>query len=230
MTEKMKKLSMDLRDDTLRDLLRDTYNDDPALLPDPARSERIMRRVLAGKQSPVLARGWWPRLAWAGGALAVGGLAVTMFIATHTVAPKSEQLVKRPPVSNPAPVPAPQPVIAPIVAPSAPEVVAVADNVVPPQRKARTTKKTVEKSPVQEHDTNNRNDLNREVIAAPANSVEDTAISASGLAELASACIAVGDTEGALRAMEMKQMQDADPDTALAIARLLTEDAATMML
>lgn len=230
MTEKMKKLSMDLRDDTLRDLLRDTYNDDPALIPDPARSERIMRRVLAGKQSPALVRGWWPRLAWVGGALAMGGLAVAMFIATHTVAPKTERLVKRPTVSNPAPdTTAPQE-LAPIVAPPAPEVVEVADNVIPSARKSRSNRKTENALPTRVQDTNIQNDVNHEVIAASVYAAEDATISANGLSELASACIAVGDTEGALRAMEMKQAQDADPDTDLAIAHLLTDNAAAMML
>ncbi len=244
MTEKMKKFELDLRDDALSGLLRDTYNNDEALQPAPERSERIMRHILAARANPAPVRGWqWPGFAWAGGALAMGGLAVAMFMATHVTTPTNMPIAAVAPKNSvtalaPAPVAVPtQEIVANV--PQLPVVVAVEETTgytVPAPQKSRTSKVLTKPTP----ENSNTNIASKTLSPVASNNTarlavptKDAFASTAGLAgmnEMANAYLASGDVEGALLAMEIKRGQDADPDTDLAIARLLIDNAEEMSL
>jgi len=69
----------ELRDPALAALLRDSYQDDPALEPAPGRTERIMRTVLASAPRRQ-AHPFWASLAWGFGAAAMAILLLALII------------------------------------------------------------------------------------------------------------------------------------------------------
>jgi len=168
----------------------------------------------------------------------MGGLAVAMFMATHVTAPTTYPVATAPAknsVTVPAPVPAPSPEIVAKV-PQQPVAATVTDTTVPATKKPRASKVPAKPTPANNNTNIASNNLPPGAsnnTAKPAVSTKDAFVSSPGLAgmnEMANAYLASGNVEGALLAMEVKRGQDADPDTDLAIARLLTDNADEMSL